>query len=59
MPVPPAHYSLGRRRKNNEIQARSAIALSLGETHWETESMQCIMDTGRERNILGGVSYFV
>ena len=51
--VPPTQYSLGRRRKKKAIQARSAIALSLGDPLLETDSMQWRMETGRGRTLPG------
>ena len=56
--VLPAQYSTGRRRKKKAIQARSAIALSLGEPLLETESMQWRMETGRGRTLPWLGSYF-
>ena len=57
--VPPAQYSPGRRRKNNAIQARSAIDWSLEEPPWETESIKWRMETRRGRNLPGGGSSFL
>ena len=55
--VPPAQYSPGRRRNNNSIQERLAIAWSLGEPPLATESIQWSMETGRGRNLpRGGIS---
>ena len=57
--IPPTQYSPGRRRKKKSIQDRSMITLPIGELPWEIESMQCRMETGRGRNILGGGSSLV
>ena len=57
--VPPAQYSPVRSRKKNEIQARSAIAIPLGDPPWATESMQWRVETGRGRTLPGGVYSFV
>ena len=51
--VPLLQYSLGRRREKKVIQARSAIALSLGEPMLSTESVQWRMETGRGWNLPG------
>ena len=56
--VPPAQYSLGRRRKKKVIQARSAIFLSLLVPLLATEYMQWRMETGRGRTLPGAGYYF-
>ena len=57
--VPPAQYSPGWRRKRKAIQARSAIALPLGELPWAMESIKWRMETRRGRTRPGGGSSFV
>ena len=48
-----AQYSPGWRRKKKAIQARYAIAFSLGEPLLVTESIQWRMETGRGRTLPG------
>ena len=51
--VPPAHYSRGWRRNRKAIQARSEIALPLGELPWMIGSIQWRMETGRGLTLPG------
>ena len=57
--VPPAQYSLGRRRKEKAIQERYAIDLPIGKLPWAIESIQWSMETGRGRTLPGGESSFL
>ena len=51
--VPLVQYSLGQRRKENNIQASSAIALFMEDPPCAMESMQRRMETGSGRTLTG------